>query len=396
MQILPADWQQICQLVEDVWEWLYAQIGKHHSRPRLPDLKMTRDQSFRIAGFDWEMNNLRTLSASLESRLFLESGYLLSGLKIPGGGDSSSIDTLREKLAGYTTHHEDNSTEPLPLQAQESFFYYAEVTSDLPLPLVCRRIFETVPVNEEDRIAVCEFSWGCVGIPRDKKDQVLILRPAAGEPVEVEDASHFVNTILPRLILYYRKSVLRYREYEDEYEKVKQIAQRLARMLAGREHSGNLLQLEERIKDISALTDELVEGMGHLKKRLIAMDNDLRQIRSVLQDPVLFGRNQDLSQIYGESCAMMLEHVRTDFRYLQAHNDEAQISLQTLQAFVSVEQAKLQREGNRAEQRFVLMLGVVGLVLAVVDGFADVVWWPYRTALVFLGVIAAYLVWKNM
>lgn len=156
-----------------------------------------------------------------------------------------------------------------------------------------------------------------------------------------------------------------------KFEEIRKIAQKLVDTLRGSEQGGNLYRLEKRIQEISDKVDELVEELSWVKKRLIGMEDNLRQIRHILQDPIFEGKSDLLWQIFGESNALLVDHVKTDFRYFQAHNEEALLTSQTLQAFVGVDQAKLQRERTGKERRVVKLFGVVGLGLAIIDGFSD-------------------------
>jgi hypothetical protein len=198
----------------------------------------------------------------------------------------------------------------IPLQTGEISCLYAEVDPSESLPQLTRYFLE--PFKEvEDQIDLCEFSWGCLGIPRRQKSPSLILSHV--DSANAENISLFVNLVLPRLALFSYKINYLYHGYQDEQKKVEKITQKLTETLRSREHERSLQQLEERIKGISSQLDELVEELGVIKPRLIGMDNNLRQIRRLLRDPIFEGKSDILWQIWGENSLSMIEQVQVDF-----------------------------------------------------------------------------------
>jgi hypothetical protein len=393
MPVKQDHWNEIWKLTKEAWESLHAKVGIFDSPPAKPNLKITRTESQSIAGFHWKSSDDGALSSSLEVRLFLDCGYLQLGIWQHGEELVADFNKLQRQVEHIASQKDDLSDIRETLQIDEVFCWYAEVDSEESLPQLTRYFLEPY-TKSEDQIDICNFSWGCVGIPRKQKTPLLILchEDAPG----VEDISWFVNYVAPRLALYPCKIICQYNRYdneEKEREKIQKIVQQLSMMLRGQERGGNLNELEERIKEISSQVDKLIEELGHVKKRLIGMGDNLRQIRRVLQDPIFEGKSDVLWQIFGESSALLVEQVDVDFEYSESYNQEALLTLQTLQAFVQVEQAKLQRERAREERSMVKILGVIGLVLALIDGFSDVFHWGIKVLILLIGVAAGLWIW---
>ena len=393
MPFMPELQHQTSQLAVGAREWIRE--NTRITPPSLPsvnpEVKITPLNSQRIDGFKWTTKSDEALRVSLDVRMFPESSYMLLGLWKPGWGEQGDIFELYNKLSNFTSQKVRLSNDPEDLQIAEVYCMYAETTSQSSIPHVCKNILDGFIDEVDDRIALCEFPWGTVAMPKEQKTPLLIIRRA--DTPGTEDASRFMNIVLPRLMLLSHKIMLHYQAYEKEKEKVKEIAERLAKTLKGRERGGNLHRLEERIKEISSQVDELAEELGSLKKRLLRMDTDLRHIRLKLQDPVLLRKKKVIEQVFGESSALLVEQVRTDIEYFQTQNEEALLTLQSLQAFVGVEQAKLQREQAGKQGRIAAIVGIVGLVLALIDGFADVFSPGNRVLIVFGGIIFGVVIW---
>lgn len=383
-------WNNIWQLTEEAWKWLHAQIRNSNNPPKKPVLEITRKDSQSIAAFNWKSSNEATLSISLESRLFSDSGFLQLNIWQNGEGIVDDFGRLQRQVQHIGSRKDDLSDIRKMLHIDEIFCWYAEVGENEPLLSLTQYFLEPY-IKPEDRIDICNFSWGCVGIPRDQKTPLLILshENAPG----VEDTSWFVNSLVPRLALFSGKIIRQYYEYEAKQEEIRKIAQKLVDTLRGSEHGGDLYRLEKRIQEISDKVDKLVEELSWVKKRLIGMEDNLRQIRHILQDPIFERKSDLLWQIFGESNALLVDHVQTDFKYFQAHNEEALLTLQTLQAFVGVDQAKLQRERAGKERRVVKIFGVVGLGLALIDGFSDKLSSLARILIVSVAAVVAICLW---
>ncbi len=391
--VMPAFFDQSWQLAKNAWEWLQINIPiiPPLPLPPKPKIKVTSIESQRIAGFRWAANADNTRYATLDARVFPESSYLLLGLWKQKGGNTEDIHKLQKELADFAPQETSLSHASNSLQIDESYCLYAEIAPELSLRKTCRDILEEMLNDPKDRVTICEYSWGCVGIPRDRRTPSLILKREGS--IGIKDVSLFANDILPRLALLSHSIKCQYSVYEEKEEELKKQVQKLAKTLRGPVGGGSIGLLEKKIKKISSQLDKVVEELGKLKIRLIAMGDNVRHIKNKLQDPIFDGRVNILRQIYEDSNCLLVEQVRVDFQYFQAYNEEAQLSLQTLQAFVEVEQAKLQRERTTEEKLLVAMLGIVGLILALVDGFSDVIPWRGRAWIVIGGIIIGMVIW---
>lgn len=386
--------KKLWKLAEAAWIWLHLQIGKNNTRPRKIKPRATMVESYRLAGFDWESKADKSLYVSFDMRVFKDGAYMQLGISKPREGAVDDILKLQSKLEEFSIK---KINFPETLCIGNDYCIFAFVKSEEPLKNICSNILNNVVKQMEkadiwndlswdleEKEIICNYSWGVVGLTRSLSKPVLFLRKFHTDGFE--DASEFVNIILPRLMFFTRNIIDRYKQYISNRKVIEKAAKQLALLLKGRESGGKLNTMEDRIRKISSKEDKLVEETSRLDKQLIAMDGNMRQIKRVLQTSVINdGFDGHLLKIYNDNITLLVEQMTVDSNFFKTHNQEASLSLQTLQALVGVEQAK-------TERRLVLIIGILGATLAVIDGFSEELSLLHKGIIILTGLIGSLIV----
>jgi len=267
---------------------------------------------------------------------------------------------------------------------------YAEVGSDAKAEEIIQRCLRDWFHNDDLEISICPFPWGWLGTPTHRIEALIVLAPK--EDTSIEAASWFINFVLPRLALTYRKIELDYTSYEVIRPEIEKAERALARALKGRvleegrESDGNLDYLERRTLRLSNLQDALVEKLGGVQQQIISMETNVENLKLVLKDKTVESQYQRLWTVFGESSTQAVKQVKVDRNYFDSRKEEATLALNTLGTLVDVERGKFER-------RLVIILGIVGLVMSLVDGFSSELPLGVKIAIVAVGVIAGAIVW---
>lgn len=367
----PVDcWDDIWQMGVQAAHWLFDQIGKPPPAFEKPELNFAPTESQPFLGFDWKDSADGKLWVSFLGRIFSQTAYLHLILWRPGQSAVGELKALQKQMEEFRPG--DPSDEACAdFRLGETYAVAAEVEPHQHIPGI---FHTTLPdlldmrISQSKRIETGRFPWGHVAIPREQKSPALLLRKV--DSPGADDAAWFINVILPRIGISYFNMKRQNQDYGKYRPLVDKELQTLSNMLENRVKGGNLKELERQFVLFSGQLDKLAEAIRPLQQFLIRMDTDLRNIRRQVNDLALHGQSKLLWYVFGESAALLVDQIKVDFKNSGAYNDEAQLALQTLQTFVDVERAKTDR-------KMVLMLGVVGLVLALIDGFSDVI--PERT-----------------
>ena len=103
-------------------------------------------------------------------------------------------------------------------------------------------------------------------------------------------------------------------------------------------------------------------------------------------------QNTELINFLLNEGRIAIEQIEHDLEFFKARDEEAHLTLETLNTLINVERGKIQRERGEYEQLFVKILSIIGLVLALIDGFAEEFAWYTKVAIVIGGIILAMIV----
>lgn len=415
-QAIPAP---LWHFTETIWEWLCQEIENDELKLLKPGPRENWARSYTIANFTWEPNQDESLFASLELKIFKDSGYAQLALMEPGI-NSNNLLALLKRISSYKIPQ----ISPDEFLISDDYCIYAETPTTNSLKDACTDLLKRIPPNWEkskemrnlfwdsdDKEFIYEYSWGCVGFTKNLIKPILVIRKANSSGII--DASSFINIILPRLLLFSKKIIQNYLIYEKDRENIKKIARELEKELKDRDPVGKnrlnkdsyeesssvpkekLELLEEMIRKISSKEDELIEKAGWLDKLLIAIEDNFRQLKKVLEHSVVLDSRSKLWDLFGKNNLTLLDQMKIDSKFFQAHNQEAGLTLRTLQSLVNVEQAKLQRKQEKENKKIAKIAATMGVMLAIVDGFSDVLHWFIRSIIVLAGIFRSWKIWKK-
>lgn len=392
-----SSWNQIWNLTKEAMDWLYNKINLEASQIRQPSQKITGIISQKIAGIDWKKSEKNRLSCWFESRLFPKAGFLQLGLKLKGSFTASEFILLQSDLAYQPFSEKQESKILQTFVIGENYYFAAEVKSDIDLSNTALKIItdELIVLHPSDRIAIIDYPWGTIAIPRDQQSPVVILSHENSK--NTKDKEQFIHTVLSRLALYSDSITKLYQNYRNIYPLIKSSAVNLAQALIGSAQSETVEGLENRIEVLSQKFDELVEHLSLLKQIKIAMESNLIHLNRVLLDPVLNGKKNILWEIYGEKSQLQIDLLTENLEYFQTRIEEAQFTLKVLQSLVNVEQAKFQRNSIKKQDRNTLNLGVIATALAIVEGFGSFLSDEVKFQIFFSGITFVFLpiIWEK-
>jgi hypothetical protein len=370
----------IKQVVREGWDWVHHGAGRSVI-PELPEFPNItgRRENIRLAGVDWIRN--KGLSFSFESRSLLDSAYVQLGLLTHGSAQESVFGSLREKVKSFSLPADSNVEDIL---VGRIYCLYAEVSATVDAEKVILSSLCNWHHNQDVEVTVCPFEWGWVGTPTERIEEVVVLSRRDNE--SVKSASWFVNFVLPRLALVYRKVELNYSSYEAMRQEMEKAERDLAKVLAGRVHGGDLKYLEAETVKLTSLQDTLAENLGAVQHRMISMETNVENMKLVLRDKTVESEYSRLWSVFGESSELALRQVMVDRSYFDSRKEEATLALNTLDMLVNLERGKIDR-------RLLIILGIVGLVLSLVDGFSSELELQAKIVIVVAGVIAGATAW---
>ncbi|HDL19327.1 MAG TPA: hypothetical protein ENH29_09755 [Bacteroidetes bacterium] len=372
-------WQSIRHGVELAGEWSYKQIRLTPPELAVPEVGIGRRESIMFAGTDWLTEESRKISTLFEAHLILDSAYVKIGIWKRGESIHDQFNELSEKLNKLKSSDLDQH-----IMIGEVSCYYGEIGKNSDIKSINCSVLQKLLHDDRDEISVFSFPWGSLAIPAFKKNPVVLI--GYKDEKSVEQSSWFINYILPRLSLSYLKIDNDSRVYEKERPEIEKAERLLALELEGRVQQGSLRFLEKRTILIASHQDKLVEDLGKLSQRIIGMETNLRNLDIVLKEKILDGHYSELWRLFGESTALAVEQIRVDMNYFQARNEEAQLALQTLRSLVDIERGKMER-------LLFAIIGLIGLVISLIDGFSEEFSWPVKTAIVIAGTILGLILW---
>ncbi len=371
--------EDVWSLVDLAWRWLQRHARLKLKAPPMPPKVAGRRESQRLAGTPWLASVNGSMEILLESRAILDSAYLQLGVWQHGQADRTHLQVLQQTLDDFIALPE--LLEKIGIGRIDCI--YAEVVDLEQATHIAREILKAQQPEAEE-FSICTLPWGCLATIAGGISPVVVL--ALHDSNHIDSASWVVNLLLPRLSLAYLKIEHEFRRYELEQPQIETAERALAANLEGRVSGGSLTDLEKNILLLSQAQDRLVEKLSKLTQRLIGMEANRRNIEMLLREPILSPQYQTLWQVFAEPASLAIEQIKVDMNYFQARKDEGQLAAQTLRAFIDV-------EGTRTDRLMVAILGVVGLVLSLIDGFADVFSVTSRAIILGLGTVAGLAIW---
>ncbi|MBN2000209.1 hypothetical protein JW935_21850 [candidate division KSB1 bacterium] len=407
------NWNTIWEQIEKGYSWLNDQAGLNERMPirQIPDSGQGRQKSRRLAGTDWlpELQKIDDQNGNrsflIEARSIHDSTYIQLAAMRHGESSSDDVFNLYECFENYGAPMDDENV--LKLWMGQVTCLYAEISGIFNVETDGLELFYNLTECEEIP-NVITFEWGvllcpapdmvfnqsfytggrkvytCQVNPEKSRPHMLIL--VRRDEASLYAGSWFVNYILPRLSLSFLKINLAYQIYEYKIPALDEAEQKLAHILKGQVCTENLRALERKIIIISGLLDDLIENMGNLRHRVLGIQANLKNLEFILNDDVVKHKYQDMWRLFGEHFSLSGLQIKVDLDYYQTRNDEAQLTLQTLQSLIDVERGK-------NERLMVAVLGIVGLVLSLIDGFSDEFSSITKAAIVAGGVLVGLLIY---
>ncbi|MBN1782789.1 hypothetical protein JW948_16755 [bacterium] len=398
-------WDIIWDMIHQAWRWVHDRssisppsLDRHH-----PSFEDKRQRSYRLAGTSWLHSGSpgEPTSCIMESRALHDSTYLQIGLMREGDSAIDELKQMKDQIASLNVF-EGSGREQVWLGDMLCLYY--EVPAGSEEQVIADAIFKKNVHNPNDHYYQFRFSWGLILLPSEKIQFNQPLNPGERPDQNIDiivvayrDLSHqqaaswFLNFVLPRVGLFCLKMELAFKIYEMFIPRMDEAERELALLLKGNIKRASLIDHERHIIKVSQSLDQLIENVGIIRHRIIHIQTNLRNLQLILQDRILEDRSQNISQLLSEDYELGIEQIKVDLEYFQTRNEEAQLSLQTLQSLVDVERAKNERIQ-------VIVLGIFGMVLSANEVFADVISPLKRIIIVAMGVIvgfAAYIYYNK-
>ena len=373
-------WSFIQQTIESAWNWVHTSgMKKMPPFKKSLDRAIGRRESIRLVGTDWIDTNSN--SFLLEVRALLDSVYLQIGICAKGKHDNLPLDTLRgrlQSLAISSVHIGDQN------KIGDTFCLYAELKSNDAHNLIAKQCFDKWNHIDGREIRTIKLPWGSISFSEPYSNLILVL--ARDEKNSIDVASYFLNFIFPRFMLSYCKAELEYDDYELRLRKEAEIIEReLKASIKGHERTGSLSFLEERILEISRLQDSLVEKLADVRQKLITIEANSCNIDLILKDTILKPQQEIVLAHFSDKWKLALEQIKLDLNYFQLRNEDALLTLQTLNTFVDIIRGKTDR-------LMVIILGIVGGIIAISDALSEI---PlhFRILLIIIVIIWGIITW---
>ncbi len=390
-----ANWETIWDEIEKAYYWLNEHSGLNERMPirQIPATGKGRQKSRRLAGTDWLPDPREAARQNIdhsflvEARSIHDSSYIQMAVMRHGQTPPADVAGLFDFINPTGAPVENKNA--LKLWLGQVSCVYAEIPGLFDVDTRGLEFFYDIYPGCKEVPAITKFEWGAFlcsspdnvfvqsfndgdqkpypgsvesGTYGENQQHMLLLvhRDAAG----LYAGSWFVNYILPRLGLSFLKISLSYRIYELKIPFLDEAERQLAHALKGQVCTQNLRALERKIIVISGLLDDLIENLGNMRHRVLGIQANLKNLEFILNDPVVISQYQAMWRLLGEHFSLSGRQIDVDLDYYQTRNDEAQLTLQTLQSLIDVERGK-------NERLMVAVLGIVGLVLSLIDGFSD-------------------------
>lgn len=385
--------ETISGIVENAWQWAHSALGSS-----IPPLRISWRvrviEDVRLAGSTWSREE--PIKRLVEARALLDSVYVQLGVQYTGRVRSDdSLGTICRKLRHSLPHLPgDERAAHLLLGITDCCYGEIDPQFDLSesenvVPIMSSSLFESPRPDAE--ITTIRFPWGLLGIVRAQRPSFVVLIRQEKRCIEI--GSWLINFVLPRLALCSHKMRSDWECYDSLRQEIEASARNLARELKGRVieerpglSSSSLDYLEERTLTLSNLQDILVEKQARMQEHIISLETNLQNLRIILRDSVLEHEFHRLWTIFGERHAHALHQMRIDRRYFELQKSEASLALTTLGMMIDIER-------GRTERRLVLILGIVGLVISIVDGFSAELTIGSKVLIVVAGFASALLAW---
>jgi len=369
------NWEIINNSFGQAWNWIHDKVGANPPAMDIQPWKyMNRIESKRLAGTNWlSQNDFRYL---YEARALLDSVYLQMGISFLGDGEKKLIPVLQNKLINY---YEENSSEVERARLGEVTCFYAEVNKNENVNEIARKCFEEICPGHSKEIITFKFFWGSISLPSANSNFFVILSDKIKN--NIIQSSHFLNFILPRLMLAFIKSKLEFDDYENSIRNLAELSERkMCQKLKGREKKGSLTYLENRTLELSKNQDELVENLAKVKQKIITIKTNIRNIELVLSDSSIIENQKLLFERFGEPWQFAVEQMDLDLSYFESRIEEANLALQTMRTFVDIERGKMDRI-------IVIVLSVVGGMIAIGDTLSEI---PFKFRLVMVSIAVLF------
>ncbi len=354
-------WESIKRLSILAHAWVYRQKSPAESPPEpvISHAEINRKKSHRLTGVQWLDLNRDHLFLDLESRLILDSAFIQLTVMKKGRTKEEDCQStwgqLRSFLQEFSLADHGNIS-----CMGEMTCYYAE-----PENWKHAHSLLHLPGDRLQRNSDQDLSFGLLTYHNNLETGPAVFVLAKNDKKHMASVDTFVTYILPRLGLSLLKIESEYNCHEsDRMSHMERDEISLARHLERVPKRGNLRYLEKRILRISELESRLVEDLGMMNQRIITMQINLKNIERLLKDPVFEGQYDGMRRMFCEDCDLAIEQTQVDLNYFNARKEEAETSLQALHTFVEVNRGKMERI-------LVIIIGLVGMVLALIDGFSE-------------------------
>ncbi|MFQ5602745.1 MAG: hypothetical protein ACE5HS_05700 [bacterium] len=377
-------WNELWKIILRSWQWIHQKAG--HSPPacQQPKFDMGLRESLRIVGTDWLKNNSESMSFLIEVRFILDSLFIQFGFWDHRDTALSAFNTLQEAMSEFQIEMNGNQN----VLIGDTVCFYAEITNEDENQDLKSMLASASQKQPRTEIVVMKYDWGYLYLPAITNNPMAVL--SFRDEKSKESASWFINFILPRIVLMHLKIEQEFQKYEEERAEIEKAEYDLKKQLKGSEKSGKLKKLEKRIVALSERQDTLIEWIGKLRQTIIGMETNLNNIHKILQEPVIQGKYQQWWSLFGAGPALAVEQMKVDLNYFNSSNDEALLTLQTLHSFVDIERGK-------NERRLVGILGIVGMVLAVIDGFSEELTFNLKIIILSIGILMGSIIflWRK-
>lgn len=348
---------RLIEIIKNAWQSVHQNV--ENQKFEIWNNGCHRRESIRLVGTDWIPQNGE--SFLLEARTLLDSAYLQIGICANGIHRDKIFDTLQAKIE---TVENFSTAADKQICFGRTICYYAELQDRSNQPSLAQIFFQTLSSNDSQEIITYSFNWGSINVSTSDLNTFLVFTDR--DKKNIVQTSHFINFILPRLMLSKLKAETEYADYENRLRKeIESAESELSNKLKGREETGTLDYLEDRTLKLSYSQDSLVEKLAEVNKKLITLKANVRNIELVLQDSILSSQKERLFARFGENLKLACEQIDLDLNYFKSKNEEACLALQTLQTFVDIERGK-------TERLILLIMGIVGLIVAMGDALAEI------------------------
>lgn len=372
--------------IQQVWKGVNQQIGNRQITTLKPNsLEINRRESVRLASIGW--NNTGKFSYSLEIRQIYDSVYFQIGISRTGDSEPDDLKDLVRKIYKFKP---SINAEKHPVQVGDVCCYYAE-NPDNPTPDQFNSLARNVILSPDDtlvdEIKIYPFEWGYLAIPDSYRYPFPILVTPLNNRPSLKKSALFVHSDVPRLVLYFMKLRRDFLEFERERPLVEINEQKLAKHLLGVPEKATLEVHENQVIHLTKRHNFLIEDVGRIKQRMSAMKANIKNLILLNQDIRGTRQNTELENFLLTDARIAIEQIERDLEFFKARDEEAHLTLETLNVLINVERGKMQRERGEYEQLFVKILAIIGIVLALIDGFSAEFKWYTKVAIVAGGLI---------